>query len=316
MKPLRLLPGPRLLHAKHGDVCAQAHSHLFETVELDAGVTLADVFGLLSADAVLLQVYRRDFAVELVQEAAKGAIAPADDEPEADRIEHLRLYQTWERDSSDGSYQAMTHLQLDGVGPVLSADAPDSHHKAGERIAFSVSLTPVRKLLHLPLRVDADVPVIEADTAAKRFGQVVERARQPHVTLGQVLHGVLWDLSFHGAPAQVQQESDRLRDMVASLRAGTLETVPAERIFAEWDEPVLAEMFIRRGSVDALALMRALADMEDGDLAEQVLAKRFAGSVLLAAQYAGHTGYRLRQAFGQMRADRKMKLRTGVVRSS
>ena len=124
------------------DVTPLAHERLYEFVRIDVAVTLGDVLGLLGASPVLLQVFRRDFAAELCAEAAKGPLAPTvEDASEA--IEYLELFQEWSVDSSTSVYGPTGELQLHGVGVELADDAPQHDLKAGERIIWSISLTPL-----------------------------------------------------------------------------------------------------------------------------------------------------------------------------
>jgi len=98
-------------------------------------VTRGDIFRLLEASPVLKQVFRRDFAEELCDEAHEGAIATDPRESTSpEGIESLELHQQWSLDTSTQAYTSTQRLHLHEVGFELEADAPDDYRKKGERI--------------------------------------------------------------------------------------------------------------------------------------------------------------------------------------
>jgi hypothetical protein len=210
---LRLLPGPVLLYRPlHGpsddarpretDVAERAVEFLFEPVELAQDVTLSDIFKLLDRCPELRGVFRRDFAEELCVEARKGPLPQSrgNDPEEVGGIEFLELYRSWECDSSKKAYSSTFRLDLHGVGPVLPVDVPGYSVKAGERINWAVSLTPLRELLNLPVRVREQFSITEDDIDARAYGDVVAEAACSEICLGQLMHGLLCELAFHGGP--------------------------------------------------------------------------------------------------------------------
>lgn len=201
MDNLILCPGPALIwrdihrqdssNPVDSDVTGRAIEFLYEPVTLDQRLTLGDVFMMLDACPVLRQVFRRDFAEELCAEARKGPLPQSrgSDPEEVAGIEFLELYWSWAVDTTSNSYSSVHRLDLHGVGPVLTVDAPTYGVQAGERINWSVSLTPVRELLKLPLRFRDEFDIVEDDVDAKAFGTALTRGRCPDVLLGQVIHG-------------------------------------------------------------------------------------------------------------------------------
>ncbi len=190
MQDLILKPGPALIARSwrndkdHNgrwhelDVTDRAHEYLFEHVTLDSAVTLGDIFGLLDASQVLKQVFRRDFAQELGDDARKGPLATTpNDAASPEGIEFLELYQQWSLDTSSQSYTSTQRLDLHGLGFELQADAPSYSRKKGERIQFAVSLTPLRELLALPVRVNPELLVLEDDINAKAFNDELVRGQ-------------------------------------------------------------------------------------------------------------------------------------------
>lgn len=161
MLHLILRPGPQLVmrdfrpelddmggRLNEVDVTGRAHEFLFELITIHAGTTLADIFRLMEASPLLQKFYRRDFAEELCAEARKGAAqAPARERAAHEGIEFLELYQEWGLDTSTNEYSGMQRLHLHGIGHELAEDLPEERRAKGERIEWSVSLTPLRELL-------------------------------------------------------------------------------------------------------------------------------------------------------------------------
>ena len=149
---------------------------------------MGDVFRLMEASPLLQKFYRQDFAEELCAEARKGPLdARVQDQAAHEVIEFLELYQHWGFDTSTNEYSGTQRLNLHGIGQELSEDAPSEGRKKGERIEWSVSLTPLRELLSLPIRVNAEVRITEDDANTKAFMREIRRVRHPDVTVGQVI---------------------------------------------------------------------------------------------------------------------------------
>lgn len=172
MHTLELHPGPRLVYMPlcqpdpgPYDVTEESISHLFDLIWIAPSAKLSDLLGLFETSPELLAVYRRRFAMELMEEVRKGPL---------DGVGDLELLELFFQDNL---------AWLRAFGPILEDGAPDLRRKAGERIEYGVSLTPVRKLLSLPLRVAADC----------------------QMTLGEAILGALNELTFYGGPAEQAQ---------------------------------------------------------------------------------------------------------------
>ena len=277
----------------------RAHEYLFESITLAAGITLSDLFRLMEASPVVRKVFRLDFAGELCAEARKGPVFKEANEPLTDGggIEFLELYQEWSLDTNSHTYGSTHRLHLHGVGFELVDDVPEYHRKKGERIQWSISLTPLRVLLSLPLKVNAAVSVMEDDIDAKSFGHVISRGNHPSVTLGQVIHGVLCEVSFHGAPEQQTEFGDQLKRSLAEVEAGVAELVSGDSFFDELDRPGCAALFDTLGSHTPREISRALGEIEDDENAAKRLEVIFGRDVVVKEQFTARTGREFRKAF-------------------
>ena len=311
MQDLTLKPGPALIarswqtddNQENGrwhelDATDRAHEYLFSHVTLDRAVTLADIFRLLDASPVLKQVFRRDFAEELCGEARKGSVdAETRDAAESEGIEFLELYQQWNLDTSNQTYSSTQRLELHGVGFELQADAPNYHRKKGERIQWSVSLTPLWELLALPVRVNPEVRVMEDDVNAKAFSDEILKGRHPDLTLGQVIDGIVYELSFHGGPQQRAEFRSGLDDQLAEIKAGTANLVSGDDIFDADDRPGFEMMFEELGGVEQRDVSSAMRQIDDGANAAAWLAKEFDGKVVVRPRFRDRTGREFRKTF-------------------
>ena len=311
MQHLILRPGPPLVmracrpepddtgnRLKEVDVTGRAHEHLFELVTVHAETTLADIFRLMEASPLLQKFYRRDFAEELCAEARKGAAEPPARERAAhEGIEFLELYQEWGLDTSTNEYSGMQRLHLHGIGHELAEDLPEERRKKGERIEWSVSLTPLRELLSLPVRVKDEVRITEEDATAKAYMSEIRRARCADVTLGQVIHGLVWELSFHGGPQEQLEVSEDLKRQVAEVDAGTVEFVSADDVFEPLYKPGCDALFEELGGRSTREIAAAIRDIDDDQNAAAWLERVFDGAVVVKPQFRNRSGREFRKAF-------------------
>ncbi|MDD5298820.1 MAG: hypothetical protein PHU46_18120 [Rhodocyclaceae bacterium] len=307
MHSLKFLPGPRLMVRWYpmpdwAEVSERAHQFLFEDIEMDAAATLADVFGLMRVCPPLRDVFGVNFAHELFAEAEKGPL-PARDEERKDAIEYLELYSQWHFNSATKTYGSVHKLSLHGVGPLLVEDAPDYGKKAGERIQWSVSTTPLRKLLALPVRVNPSVSVYEDDLDARAYGAELYQVALEAVTLGQILHGLVGELSFHGAPSEVEEFVASLKKEMEEIDAGTAPLISGDDLFDGMNRPACEALFDNIGSYPVAEISRAVREIEDNDNVVEALARALGEGVVVKPPYRDLTGRSFRTAFRDASGD-------------
>lgn len=285
-------PGPR-------NVAEHALAFLFEPVTLHPDLKLGDVFRLLDRSPALQQVFRRTWAVQLCEEARKGPLPQnrVSDPVEVAGIEYLELYWSWALDTSTSTYRSVHSLDLHGIGHVLDVDAPTYGAKAGDRINWSVSLTPVRELLELPLRMNAQLRVTEDDIDAKAYGDVIRSARCEEVLLGQVIQAVLDEIGFHGGPEEQAEFKEELDRRSAEADADPSSLISAEDVFAKFDRPGFDALFETLGGVPQGEVSRAMRQIADDSPAGPALREAFGGKVVVKAQFSDRPGRAFRKAF-------------------
>ena len=252
------------------------------------------MFRLIEASPLLKRVYRRVFVQELCAEASKG---PADGEQQLrdQGIEYLELYAHLELDTHTQACSGTTRLNLHGVGPMLQQDHPDQHWRKGQRIEWNVSLTPLRALLALPVRVNHRVLITEGGGAAQAWGQEIGSAQVEEVTLGQVLDGLLWELSFHGGPAEQSGVLEDLQCGDEDMDDDT-DALTTEELFESLGITGCEAMFDEFGGHRPSEVEQALRDIRDAENAAEWIARRFEGRVIVKPEFRHLSGREFRRS--------------------
>lgn len=235
---LVLRPGGRLVHRDRSaaglggrDVTDDALAYLFEPVALADGVRLRDVFLLCEAAEMLQFVLARDWGAEFVAEAFAGPAKPYDAAYSPDNIEYLEVYPAWRRNSRTNEYGGINRWEFHGVGFELADDIVEHDcvtQARGTRVNWSVSMSPVRELIDIPLRVRQTASVTEDNDQSQDFLCEVAEARVGAPTLGQLLHAIFWELSFYGGPVEQQAHRQEIQELVDKLDLDLAETRPAQ----------------------------------------------------------------------------------------
>ena len=157
-------------------------------------------------------------------------------------------------------------------------------------------MTPLRELLWLTVKVSAEVRITEEDATAKAYMSQIRRARNADVTLGQVVHGLLWELSFHGGPQEQREVSEDLERRVAAVDAGTLELVSADDIFEPLYKPGCDALFDELGGRSTREIEAATRDIDDDQNAAAWMERVFEGTVVVKPQFRNRSGREFRKA--------------------
>lgn len=309
---LTLHHGPKLIHQRPDrddpalDVTERACEFLFAQIRLADDVTLLDIFKFLDTP-VLRTVFRGDYVNELLTEATLGPLIK--DELAYEKIEYLELNQLWHLNSATSEFRSAGKFGVTGKGIVQPQDVVEHelvHYKKGERINWSVSMTSVRELLHLPIRLNSTVQICEDDVYAKLSGHALQTGFNHEITLGTLIHSLLWELSWHGTPEQRDTRKGDLLASKAELDAGTAKTRPYEELFeAMGDLPkskVYPMFFDEVGASPLKAIETAVNDLEDQELAQSGLDQAFGGALVLRQEFATFTGRELRVAVSEARS--------------
>jgi len=182
------------------DVSDKLPFYLFHECKIAEGTTLKDIFKLLQPHLDVLKVVINFWVEEFVEEGLQEG------EP-ANEIKYLKLDWILEDNDYEGrelSGNTMPHFS--GQGDDLG----------GGYIAYGISHLPINAISHLEVK-------LEGFCICNSIGSLEERIENPilyehpcpQYTLGNILYGIFWDLSFYGPPKE--------RDKVWSKRWTELE---------------------------------------------------------------------------------------------
>jgi hypothetical protein len=199
-----------------------APSHLFDHCELDKDVTLRDVFLLLNRHLKFFDLVFGNWCKEIVTDGLSKRFKR---NPRTDDIDFVELYCDISEHDYGKKYPPSTsgfrQLSFDGVG-ILKKDLKDRSAKKGDTIRFAIELTEPWKLMSYPLKLRK---TIEIRRELPKKNEVFATFRNPEFTLGDILYGVIWELSFYGPPAKAKEFREELDRRVNEIKSGKAKLV-------------------------------------------------------------------------------------------
>lgn len=210
------------------DVTATAPAYLFRRCRLAKNVTLRDVFLLLRKHEKLFTAVLRNWCAEYTAEALATKGDPYTKRYSADGIEYLKLQKwlsVWSFPKKQwASADDITHFG--GVGFALRRASKELGVPKGYRMSWGVDFTPVHQLANIPLRLDDEyIVTVEGGDDPKTNQE--HRYLGATFTMGEILHGILWELSFHGSPKDRDARSAELDKTVEEYRSRKAKLVKA-----------------------------------------------------------------------------------------
>lgn len=212
------------------DVTAKAPKFLFVPCELEDGVILEHLFRIVSQNIELYEEIIGLWCREFIKEAFSSETPITDAsafETDSNELEYLELhwniapYYVEERDLRL-ALCGFQFPEFSGMGPILEKKLHGKN--PGERVVYGVDFTSTKKLKHLPLKINNKARI--SLHANQEDAQTIEMESP---TLGQIIHGIFWELSFFGGPSA--------RDSKAKEFDLILENIDEELKNAKpWDE--------------------------------------------------------------------------------
>lgn len=198
------------------DITDNAISHLFDDCDLEEGVTLRDIFLVMNKELKLFDAVLRNWCEEIVTE---GLTKPAKvvGQYGPDEIEYLELSKCIHYDKTEKQCNSSSRPDFGGVGYELKEDKLHSWGEVewpkGHRIPWGISFSAANDLIDLPVKLDKRLKVYNDDhtSSPKEYGQELASYDGVSYTLGEILHGIIWELSFHGGPVEREKAGDELR---------------------------------------------------------------------------------------------------------
>lgn len=212
------------------EVTEDAVAYVMEPVQFSGEIYVRDIFSLLARNPLLVEMFKRAYAAEYLQETKKGNAEAYTGEYNPTGIEYLELFYDWEKDRRTTELRGVHRLWVGGIGYELRDDVMEDgslRYAKGTRIRWAVKFSPVTHIFNLPLRLNPEVTV----TDSQDITRTLHTFQVPSPTLAQIIHAVLWELSWAGGP----QDTDGFVDMIHEA---------ADE--ADMSEPVSAQEFIQR----------------------------------------------------------------------
>jgi len=291
------------------DVTDQTIEFLFHEITLDENIKLSDVFDLIEKNPLMKTIYRQDYVNELCDEVKKGFLEKV--EPKTQQIEYLELYQQWSFNSESKEYQSVGSYNFHGVGFIQPVDLYDGvtenyagwlQCKKGDRIKWSIAMSPVREMLNLPVRFSPEVIVCEDDFDSKKYLQEISSGISSTITFGLFIKSILWELSWHGSPADTELAYDKLMRRSDEVKADTVELISHDDVFENLGFPSrfdVFSMYMNNVTKDNWKeIDGVIHDIDDQDMAiVAFLDKKY----FLKPEYENLTGHDLRKLIRKTR---------------
>lgn len=206
------------------DISEKAIEYLFDGVELDQDVTLKDIFLIIKRNPVLLKVFARLRAVEILEEAFAG---PADEVPGygVENMEYLELNWGWSPTGGD-VFTIWRKMSMDGIGYALLEPLQTDYRDfpAGARQDWGLMFCAPRELVNYPLRINSKIRMEPSSCK-----QVIDLG---FPDLGKVIEGVLYCLSWFGSEADREETKNELLKATAE---NEFHEVDPDELIAELD---------------------------------------------------------------------------------
>ncbi len=200
--------------------------YFFYTLSLDPDFTLGDLFALVDQeDVALLEMVLGEQVGPVLEEARRAALflmPPSEPEssshPDPWQPDFLRVCNV----HAEGSLRR----DFDGWGPWAEPyEGAWEEHPDWPRVGpIGVSLTPVTRLLHLPLRYDPELIFRDPDDT-EEYRTTVD------ITLIDFLKTVFFELTFHGTPQERDEVWRELQRRMDDMESGRVRSIPAEEVF-------------------------------------------------------------------------------------
>jgi hypothetical protein len=115
-----------------------------------------------------------------------------------------------------------------GTGYTLTEDSEDGIWKKGDVIRWGISLTSINQLAYIKLRLIDTLEVYNDDHKSENFCEKIEEYPGPTFSLGHILFGLLWEISWHGNPTTKLEKKDALLGASEKIISGDYESSPYE----------------------------------------------------------------------------------------
>ena len=188
--------------------------YLFDHCELEEGVTLRDIFLVLQDQIEIYEITIGNWVKEIVAEGLSGKEGKTD-------LDFLQLTWYLEHDVKKNELTGFIRPDFSGVGKGKDSDTT----------SFAVEFTPTYEMIDLPVKLNPEIHLLREE--GRKWENTTHKGGA--FTLGHVLHGIIWELSFMGGPADRDAQGKFLIEQVKGIEDGTIKTIPWEEAFPDLD---------------------------------------------------------------------------------
>lgn len=188
------------------DITDTSYSYLWWEADVKEGTTLKDILLLIKGNLDIYEKLLGRHCVDIIEEGLKDK--PQDSKISLDYVQLARRIEVSdsfsEGDTRKGIY-GILHPELYGVGPY--EDNPEE--------TFALELSPVNEFSNLPFKIIRSVSVL--DYSSKEF--LKEKYGWSEISLGDVLHGIIYNLSFFGNPTERNDALEEISKRVSEAKS-------------------------------------------------------------------------------------------------
>lgn len=200
------------------DVTDHAIRYIYDYCKLDTDYTLKDFFLFLDNDIDFFDSIFGNWLKDLTMEALSGI--KSNDNDFVKRFDYLELYWIIESDNYDEeSLSGLRFPDFHGMGTVQPGDP---FGKVGDAESLGVSMTPSYDLIDLPLKLSKELLFCISRKSKNATNKQIHKShkfKNPCYTLGHIIQGIVWEMSFYGGPEQRQVESAEINSRMREIKS-------------------------------------------------------------------------------------------------
>ena len=206
------------------DVTKEAYRHMDRHVVFDGDVRLSSVFEMVrrSDPEIFDAVVTDGFVLPQIRnyerlKASDGILKYDPDAYDNEKIDYLEILRFASVDEENKELSGLSRPDFHGVGVELREEY--DMFQIGDRIPFGVEFCPQEEILDIPLRMNRKIILQRVGKAGNALKGDAEELSMGF-TLGDVVRAIFWELSFLGAPEDVEEARTYLSSAVADISSG------------------------------------------------------------------------------------------------
>lgn len=200
-------------------------SLLSKPCKIKKGVTLGDILNWVKDNKYLKVFFSQYSHCDVEAFIAQSEIPYSPPEKEEDKLEKLEIFWVADQDEDNGKKKVYFSPGFHAIG----TPDPSSHYypEDGGSINYSIALTPVNELVHLPVVLNKKLDIYGADYNKSE----IEFSAENDFTLLDVLHAIFWEISFYGGPNTKKEFKESINAKMDEIKADHSELLEIDDVF-------------------------------------------------------------------------------------